>query len=357
MNKFDICSASVSELSAFVERLGEPKYRAIQIFEWIHGKFAEDFSSMTNLSLALREKLMQNAFFSLAKIADCKISKDFSTKKYLFELENNIIIDDIETKETVFVEAVVMEYKYGLSVCISSQAGCRMGCDFCASGIHGLQRSLTAGEMAAQLYAVSRDMGRRISNIVLMGSGEPLDNFDNVMKFLELANSEKGAGIGMKHITLSTVGLVPKIYDLLEKKLRLTLAVSLHAPNDEIRRRLIPAAKAYDMESLLAACRAYSEHRRVTFEYIMIHGINDSAENALELSGLIKGMNCHINLIPANGVEEKGYIKSTEEDLQRFADILESRGISTTIRRGMGGDINAACGQLRAKRLKIADDI
>jgi len=248
----------------------------------------------------------------------------------------------------VYAEAVLMTYRHGFSVCVSTQAGCRMGCEFCASGLTGLQRNLTAGEIAAQYYAVCRYINNRVGNIVLMGSGEPLDNYDNVLRFIKLIGHEKGANVGMRHITVSTCGIVPRIYDLAAENLQLTLAVSLNAPNDQIRRKLMPIARKYDFDELMAACRAYAASaRRITFEYIMIEGVNDSEGNAKELSKRLAGIKCHINLIAANKVPEKGYNRSSAAAIAAFAEILEKSGLDVTVRREMGGDISAACGQLR----------
>jgi len=263
--------------------------------------------------------------------------EDFQ-KKYLFEIEGGLVI-----------ESVLMKYHYGNTACISTQAGCRMGCRFCASTIDGIERNLTAGEMLAQIYEIQKDIEERISSVVLMGSGEPLDNYDNVLRFIHLANDEKGLCLGQRHITLSTCALVEKIYNLLEEDLQITLAVSLHAPNDEIRQSIMPIAKKYSMEEVLKACKEYSDKtkRRITFEYALIKGVNDSDSCAQELASKLHNMLCHINLIPVNTVKERDYIKSSEERVQKFAQIIEQRGIEVTVRRKLGSDIDAACGQLR----------
>lgn len=308
---------------------------------------------MTNLPKVLRQKLSDIAEFSDISLVECQTSSDNSTKKYLFELSGNTVIDTKIQQKNVYVESVLMEYNHGLTICVSSQAGCRMRCDFCASGIQGLDRNLSTGEILAQLYAVSKNINKRIDNIVLMGSGEPLDNYDNALKFIKIINDKRGSNIGQRHITLSTCGVVPKIYSLLDEKLQITLAISLHAPNDEIRKRLMPIAKAYNIDELLAACKAYGNLRRVSFEYIMIKGVNDSIACAVELRRRIKGINCHINLIPANNVDEKGYVKSDDESIKTFANILGLNNIDVTIRRELGSDIDAACGQLRNKTIAL----
>ena len=322
--------------------IGEAKFRAKQIFRWLHVKYANSFDEMTDLSEALREKLRKNYEIGAVKQVKKLVSKIDNTTKYLFELENNYII-----------ESVFMHYSYGNTVCISTQAGCRMGCTFCASTIDGVEKSLTPAEMLSQVYEIERDKGETISGVVLMGSGEPLDNYDNVLKFIKLINSKDGKNMGQRHITLSTCGLINKMYDLADEELQITLAVSFHAPNDEIRNRLMPVSKANPMDKLLEACRFYADKtkRRITFEYSLIKGVNDSADNAKELASKLKGMLCHVNLIPINDVKEKDYVKSTNETIKRFEDILLSRGIETTVRKSLGGDIDAACGQLR-KRYK-----
>ncbi len=338
MGKTDLKSMNLQEMEAFLVGLGEPKFRAKQLFDWVHAKQVDSFAEMTNLSKALREKLEREAKLGGVEIVRRLVSQEDGTRKYLFALENGSVI-----------ESVLMKYEHGNTVCISTQAGCRMGCKFCASTLDGVERSLTAGEMLSQVYAIQKDCGERVHGVVLMGSGEPLDNYENVLKFLRLINDPKGQNMGQRHITLSTCGLVDKIYDLAEEGLQITLAVSLHAPNDEIRAQTMPIAKAYDMDSLLAACRAYAERtkRRITFEYAMIHGLNDSDENARELAGRLRHSLCHVNLIPVNPVKERAYERSGEDRIRRFADILEKNGIETTVRRRLGSDIAAACGQLR----------
>lgn len=343
MEKADLKSMDMQELEAFLKELGEPKFRAKQIFDWLHQKQVDSFDEMTNLSKALREKLAERAQLFGVEMVKKLVSEIDGTRKYLFALENGSVI-----------ESVLMKYEHGNTVCISTQAGCRMGCKFCASTLDGVERSLTAGEMLSQVYAIQKDCGERIHGVVLMGSGEPLDNYENVLKFLRLINDEKGQNMGQRHITLSTCGLVDKIYDLAEENLQITLAVSLHAPNDAIRTQTMPIAKVYSMERLLQACRDYAgkTKRRITFEYAMIHGVNDSDENARELAKKLRHMLCHVNLIPVNDVKERDFVKSSEERVKRFAAILQENGVETTVRRKLGSDINAACGQLRRSHKK-----
>ncbi len=329
------------ELEAFLKELGEPKFRAGQIFEWL-SKGVESFDEMTNISKATREKLAEKSFVSTLKIREKYVSKLDKTTKYLFELPDGNCI-----------ESVVMYYNHGISICISSQVGCRMGCEFCASTIGGLYRSLTAGEILNQVIFAQKDIGERISNIVMMGIGEPLDNFENVKKFLRNVNHEKGLNIGYRHISLSTCGLVPKIYELAKENMPITLSVSLHAPNNEIRNSIMPVNKKYPVEELIKACKDYikTTTRRISFEYSLISGVNDSVENADELARLLKGMLCHVNLIPVNKIEEREYKKGNKQEIRAFCERLNSRGINATVRRELGSDIQASCGQLRKKLL------
>lgn len=333
----DIKSLYIEEIEGMLKEMGEPKFRAKQIFSWLHAKKVKTFDEMTNLSKPLREKLGEKFKISNVKILEKLVSSD-GTTKYLFSLDDGNVI-----------ESVLMRYSYGNAVCVSTQVGCRMGCGFCASTLNGLERNLEAGEILSQIYEISRDIDERISSVVLMGSGEPLDNYDNVIRFIRLLNSRDGADIGQRHITLSTCGLAEKIDKLRRENLQITLAISLHAPNDEIRGKTMPVSRKYDMETLLSACRRYSEEtkRRITFEYALIRGVNDSAACAKELASKLKGMLCHVNLIPVNDVKEREYVHSSEEQIKSFASILMGRGIETTIRRKLGSDINAACGQLR----------
>ena len=322
--------------------IGEKKFRAKQIYRWLHVKYADSFSQMSDLSENLRAKLEENYTIGSLKQVKKLVSKIDNTTKYLFELDNNCII-----------ESVFMQYSYGNTVCISTQAGCRMGCTFCASTLDGVEKSLSPSEMLSQVYEIEKDKGETVSGVVLMGSGEPLDNYDNVIKFIKLINSKEGKNMGQRHITLSTCGLINKIYELADEDLQITLAVSLHAPNDMIRNRIMPVSKANPMDKLLQACKDYvaKTNRRITFEYSLIKDVNDSAENAKELAEKLKGLLCHVNLIPVNDVKERDYVRSTNEAVKRFEGILTSRGIETTVRRKLGSDIDAACGQLR-KRYK-----
>lgn len=332
-----------AELEQFIIEMGEPGFRAKQLFEWIHGKHAADFAEMTNLPKTLREKLESRAKLPRTEVVRKLVSQKDGTRKYLFALENGSVI-----------ESVLMKYEYGNTVCISTQAGCRMGCQFCASTLDGVERSLAAGEMLSQVYEIQKDCGERVSGVVLMGSGEPLDNYENVLKFLRLINDRKGQNMGQRHITLSTCGLIDKIYELAEENLQITLAVSLHAPNDGIRNSIMPISRANPMDTLLSACRAYAEKtkRRITFEYAMMQGVNDSDACARELAGRLRHMLCHVNLIPVNDVKERAFVKSSDERVRRFAAILQDNSVETTVRRRLGSDIDAACGQLRRGYLK-----
>lgn len=343
MANIDIKSMNIKELEDLLKELGEPKFRAKQIFDWLHAKQVDSFEEMTNLSKGLREKLAETASINGVEVVRKLVSQIDGTRKYLFALSDGAII-----------ESVLMKYEHGNTVCISTQVGCRMGCKFCASTLDGVERGLTAGEMLSQIYAIQKDCGERVHGTVLMGSGEPLDNYDNVVKFLRLINDPKGQNMGQRHITLSTCGLVDKIYDLAEEDLQITLAVSLHAPNDDIRTQTMPIAKVYSMEKLLQACRNYADKtkRRITFEYALIHGVNDGDEHAWELVKKLRDMLCHVNLIPVNDVKERNYVKSTAERVKRFAGILNENGVETTVRRKLGSDIDAACGQLRRSHMK-----
>ena len=343
MDKKDIVSMNFDELSAELKAMGLPSFRAKQIYDWLHKKCVASFDEMTNISKDLIAKLNDNFVIFSCTIEKKLVSKYDNTVKYLFSLPDG-----------EYLECVVMDYKYGHTICVSTQVGCKMGCAFCASGIGGFKRQLAPSEILGQIYAAQRDLGLRISRIVLMGMGEPLDNYDNVLKFLELVSDEKGLNIGMRHISLSTSGIVPRIYDLLEQKLQLTLSVSLHAPNDEIRSRIMPVNKSWNVSELLKACKIYADttSRRISFEYAMMNGVNDTPECAEELAKRLKGILCHINLIPANEVPEKGHKRSNDSDIQRFKSILEKSGHTVTVRRTLGSDINASCGQLRREKIK-----
>lgn len=337
----DIRSLSYEELSKAILDLGFPKFRINQIFSWVHEKCVSSFDEMTNISKDMRAKLSEYFIFNNCQINTKLVSKIDDTVKYLFQFSDG-----------EYVESVVMKYKYGYSICISTQVGCKMGCTFCASAIGGFVRQLTVGEMLTEVYTAQKDLDIKINHMVLMGTGEPLDNYDNVMNMLKLITHEQGQNMSMRHISLSTCGVVPKIYDLAEKKLGLTLSVSLHAPNNTIRSKSMPINNKYDIDELLKACKYYTDttSRRISFEYAMIQGLNDSDDCALELAKRLKGILCHVNLIPVNNVRETDYIKSTVERQKKFIDILASRGITATVRRTLGSDINASCGQLRASK-------
>ena len=333
----DIKSMYEEELKEEFAKMGEPAYRAGQVYKWLH-EGVKSFDEMTNISKKLRERLMENYYISNAAIEKKLISAYDDTKKYLFSFSDGEM-----------VESVLMKYHHGYTSCISTQVGCKMGCTFCATGKSGFSRNLTASEMIAQLQTEQQDNNIRISNIVLMGMGEPLDNFENVIRFLKLVSSENGMNIGMRHISLSTCGIVPKIYELADMKLQLTLSVSLHAPNDQIRSRTMPVNRKYNIDELLKACQYYvrQTNRRISFEYAMIDGVNDSVANAEELAKRLKGILSHVNLIPVNAVKGTGYEKSKKESIRRFIAVLERAGITATVRRTLGSDINASCGQLR----------
>ena len=341
--KIDIVSLSFTELQAEILTMQLPKFRAGQIYKWLHSSLVASFDEMTDISKDLRLKLSEKFVILGCEIEKKLVSKLDGTVKYLYRLYDG-----------EFIETVVMRYKYGLSICVSTQVGCRMGCKFCASTLNGCVRSLLPSEILGQIYASQRDLGERISHIVLMGMGEPLDNFDNTMKFLSLISDERGLNIGMRNISLSTCGIVPKIYELMDKNLGLTLSVSLHAPNDKIRNTLMPVSKKWSIEELLTACKLYADKtgRRVSFEYSLVRGVNDSDACATELAGRLHGMLCHVNLIPVNEVDETGLSKPDEKRIRAFQNILEKKGITATVRRTLGGDINASCGQLRRGETK-----
>lgn len=342
MDKKDIVSMNYEELSEELKALGLPKFRTTQIYDWLHNKCVSSFEEMTNISKDLIKKLNDNFVIFSCTIEKKLVSRYDNTVKYLYSLPDG-----------EYLECVVMEYNYGHTICVSTQVGCKMGCAFCASGIGGFKRHLAPSEILSQIYTAQRDLGIRISRIVLMGMGEPLDNFDNVMKFLELVSDERGLNIGMRKISLSTSGIVPRIYDLLERKLQLTLSVSLHAPNDEIRSKIMPVNTKWNTEELLCACKKYTDEtsRRISFEYAMMAGVNDTPECARELARRLKGILCHINLIPANEVAEKGHKRSSDSNIINFKSILEKSGYAVTVRRTLGSDINASCGQLRREKL------
>ena len=332
-------SMTLQELGEVLKELGQPAFRAKQLFSWLH-KGVTSFDQMTNLPQALRESLEEKYPLLPPQVVRKQESQKDGTIKYLWRLHDGNC-----------VETVLMRYHYGNTVCISTEVGCAMGCAFCASTLGGLVRRLEAREILEQVLFTQLDSGQPISHIVLMGIGEPLDNYDNVLRFLHLVNSPEGMNISMRHISLSTCGLVPKILRLAEEKLQLTLSVSLHAPNDQVRNTIMPVNKAYPVEALLDACRKYYEitGRRISFEYAMIDGVNDTAEAARELISRLKGMSAHVNLIPLNHVEESPLKPSTKQAVARFQALLEDAGIPATVRRSLGGDIDASCGQLRRK--------
>lgn len=329
----------LDEIEELIKELGLPKFRAKQLYKWLQ-KGAQSFDEMTDLSKPLRQQIAERGYIANAQIEAKFCSKLDETVKYLFKLNDEL-----------FIESVLMKYNHGYSICISTQVGCRMGCSFCASTIDGLERSLTASEMLAQIMSAERDMNIRISNVVLMGMGEPFDNYDSVLRFLQLVGEEDGLNIGMRHISLSTCGRVDGIYELMKHKLQLTLSISLHAPNDEIRTRIMPINKKYGVDELLKACKDYiaATGRRISFEYAMIKDVNDTDKCADELISKLKGMLCHINLIPANEVRENDYKRTDNDRLQRFKQRLEKGGMNVTVRRTLGADISASCGQLRQR--------
>lgn len=343
--KKDIKSLNNEELAEWVRVNSLPAFRAKQIFSWLHKSGVSDFSEMSNVSKDLRNKLSEEFYISSCEIENKYVSAIDGTVKYLFRLSDG-----------EFLETVIMKYKYGYTICVSSQVGCKMGCRFCASTLAGFKRNLTAGEIESQLHSAQKDLGIRISHIVLMGIGEPLDNFDNVLRFIENVNSEDGLNISVRNITLSTCGIVPRIKDLMKHDLQLTLTISLHAPNDEIRSKIMPVNDRWKINEVIAACREYAEFtsRRVSFEYTLIKDVNDTPECAEELSKLLKGMLCHVNLIPVNNVEERKNIRSSDKSVNKFLHILQKNGINATIRRTLGSDINASCGQLRRKKTEVA---
>ncbi len=335
--KYDLLDMTIEELEEKLLNVGQEKYRARQIFQWVN-KGVKSIDDMTNLSKDLRQSLKDNFYIGCLAISKKLVSKIDGTAKYIFELADGNLL-----------ESVLMEYKHGLTACISSQVGCKMGCKFCASTGIGYVRNLSAGEILDQIISIQKDAGKRISNVVIMGVGEPFDNYENVLKFLRLVNHKDGLNIGYRHISVSTCGLVPEILRLSKENIPITLSISLHAPNDRVREILMPINKVYSIDKLVEACKIYTEatSRRITFEYAMIAGVNDSRENASELSRKLKGMLCHVNLIPINSVDGTGFTKSSRQQIEMFRSILEKFGIETTVRRELGSDISAACGQLR----------
>ena len=339
----DLMSMTLNELEEVVKGYGQGKFRAKQLFEWLHGKMVTSYDEMTNLPASFRDQLKKEWPLAEVKILEKYVSKVDGTIKYLFELSDSHII-----------ESVLMRYKHGNSICISSQVGCRMGCKFCASTLDGLIRNLKPSEMLGQVYQAIKDTGERVSNIVIMGSGEPLEKMDITTRFVELINNDLGQNIGQRHITVSTCGLVPNIYKLADLGLQITLALSLHATTDEKRKEVMPIANKYSIDEVLEACSYYADKtgRRVTFEYALIAGQNDSEEDARMLGKLLKGMLGHVNLIPINPIEERSYKAASMQQAEAFVKVLKTYHVEATIRRKLGADIDAACGQLRSRYLK-----
>ena len=341
--KTDIRSLDLDELTGLLQGWGEKAFRAKQIYQWLHVRHVTSFDEMTNISVKLRERMKAECELVVLQQELVQISKLDGTRKYLFALSDGNMI-----------ESVLMRYKHGNSVCVSSQVGCRMGCRFCASTLDGLVRNLRPSEILEQIYRIRADIGERISNVVVMGSGEPLDNYDNLLKFIHLLSDENGLNISQRNITVSTCGIVPRMYELAEEKLQITLALSLHASSQEKRKELMPVANSYDITEVLQACRNYFEKtgRRITFEYSLVGGVNDTKEDVARLCELVKDMNCHINLIPVNPIKERDYVQSERQAILNFKNSLEKTGINVTIRREMGRDIDGACGQLRKRFLE-----
>ncbi len=341
MAKIDIKSLSLKQLEGYLTECKQPKFRAKQIYSWLHQKLVTSFSQMTNLPKSLIAVLEEDCEITAAKALRVLESKIDGTRKYLLQFADGEL-----------VESVLMKYNHGYSICISSEVGCKMGCTFCASTKAGFVRRLTTSEILEQVYFVQRDMNERIGHIVMMGIGEPLDNYDNVLQFLRMISDENGLNIGMRNISLSTCGLVPQIKELQKEGLGLTLSISLHAPFDDLRSQTMPVNKTYPIDTLLAACREYAADtgRRISFEYALIRGHNDDERCAAELVRLLKGMLCHVNLIPVNEIRETDYKKSEQQNIRRFEQYLNNHGITATVRRTLGADINAACGQLRREQ-------
>ena len=346
--KKDIKSYNLIELKEEMGLIGQKSFRANQIYKWLHIDRVDSFEQMTNLSKELRKTLDEQYKIVSIKPVDVLVSKIDGTRKYLFQIDGGY-----------FIESVMMPYQHGNSVCISTQSGCRMGCRFCASTLNGLDRNLSTSELLEQVYQIEKETGERVSNVVLMGSGEPMDNFENVTKFLEMISDENGANISQRNLTLSTCGLVPKIKELANREYQITLAISLHASDDETRKSLMPIANKYSIKEVLDACGYYysKTKRRITFEYSLVSGENDTQEKAAKLGKLLKGMNCHVNLIPVNPIKERDYRQSDKRSIKAFQSILEKYGINVTIRREMGRDINGACGQLRNKAINNREEI
>ena len=345
--KKNILNFDLEDLKQEMKNIDEKPFRAEQIFKWLFQEKVVSFDEMTNLSLALRDKLKDNYYIGIFKIEHKLVSKD-GTKKYLFNLNDS---------NNNLIETVLMEYHHGYTICVSSQIGCKMGCKFCASTGIPFERSLESGEIVEQILEIERDENIKVSNIVFMGIGEPLDNFDNVMKAIEIINNPKGLNIGARHISISTSGLVPKIYELADRKMQCTLSISLHSSNNKTRSSMMPVNNVYPIEELIKACKYYIEktNKRISFEYALAKDNNDNLEDAKELVKLLKGMLAHVNLIPINKIEEGKYDKSSNENIMKFRDYLNDHGIVATIRRELGSDIDAACGQLRRQKLNSSN--
>ncbi len=346
MGLIDIKSMTTEEITSLMEELSQPKFRAKQIFAWLHSGVSS-FDEMTNLPLGLREKLKSECYIADVAIERRLVSALDGTVKYLYRLYDG-----------EYIESVLMSYNHGYTVCISTQVGCRMGCSFCASGLNGKVRDLTASEMLAQIKMAEKDNGIRVSNVVMMGMGEPLDNYDNSVRFLRLVSNDDGMNIGLRHISLSTSGVVSGIKKLAEENMPITLSISLHAPFDEMRSKMMPVNKKWNLAALIAACKDYQKvtGRRISFEYAMIKGVNDSRECADALIKLLRGIMCHVNLIPANPVVENNFKRSDDKNVNSFCEYLNSKGLNTTIRRTLGADIDASCGQLRNQKKRRDDN-
>ncbi len=342
-NKIDLKSLDLPELTQCIKDLGEPAFRAKQLYEWLHVKQAAGYEDMTNIPKALKEKLSENFSYTSLEVVEVQESHIDETKKFLFALSDGNVI-----------ESVFMKYRFGVSVCISSQVGCRMGCKFCASTLDGVVRNLLPSEMLDQIYSIARYTGQKIGRVVVMGSGEPLDNYDNVLKFIRLLTDENGMNLGQRNLTVSTCGIVPNILRLADEKLSINLALSLHASNDAKRKELMPIANTYSISEVLDACRTYFDKtgRQLTFEYSLVSGVNDTEEDARELSALLSGLNAVVNLIPVNPIKERDYRPTDRSGALEFKNKLEKSRINVTIRREMGRDIDGACGQLRRRHLE-----
>lgn len=340
MEKKDMMSCNLQELQEELEKLGEKKFRAKQIYEWLHVKLVDSFDEMSNLSKNLKETLKEHYRLATVTMVERQESKLDGTNKFLFRLSDGH-----------FVESVLMRYKHGNSVCISSQVGCRMGCRFCASTLDGWERNLLPSEMLGQIYQIQKIIGERVSNVVVMGTGEPMDNYDNFLRFVQMLSDDNGLHISQRNITVSTCGIVPNMKRLATEHLQITLALSLHGSTQEKRRELMPVANKYDLEEVLQACDCYFREtgRRITFEYSLVHGVNDREEDARELISILKPRNCHLNLIPVNPIKERDFERPSRKAAEAFKNRLEKQGINVTIRREMGSDIDGACGQLRRR--------